>query len=298
MGRMLRVGELLLAVEGLALARTVFSGDDEATDRRIGEIEAIVDALRERRDPEAIERLAVRVSEQDPRSGYADWAESYDGPENPLIAVEQPIVHEIVRTLPPGDALDACCGTGRHAALLQRLGHRVTGIDQSPEMLALARSKVPDATFVEGDLLGPGAGPLPDAAFDLTTCALALTHFDDLVAPIAALARVTRPGGTVVLSDIHPFATLLDGQAVFSADDGDTRFVRNVVHPISSYLEAFRAAGLTVRRCIEKTIGEDEGPLAQLAGILRPEAARAAYLGLPFLLVWELERPLSASDRS
>src|SRR5205823_4757833 len=72
---------------------------------------------------------------------YREWAATYDEPGNQLIDIEGPIVQRILDALPPADALDAACGTGRHTAHLAARGHRVIGVDASPEMLERARAK-------------------------------------------------------------------------------------------------------------------------------------------------------------
>ena len=51
-------------------------------------------------------------------------------------------------TVAPGAALDAACGTGRHARRLAELGHHVIGVDASPAMLERARAALPQATFL------------------------------------------------------------------------------------------------------------------------------------------------------
>jgi ubiquinone/menaquinone biosynthesis C-methylase UbiE len=91
------------------------------------------------------------------------------------------------------------------------MGHRVTGIDPSPEMLEVARTKGLPATFVPGSF---DPLPLPDDSVDLVTCALALTHVSDLGPPIAEMARIVRHCGRVVLSDVRPTATVTGGQAL------------------------------------------------------------------------------------
>ncbi len=54
--------------------------------------------------------------------------------------------------LSPGDSiLDVGCGSGQVAAQLSARGFRVTGVDESEAMLALARQNAPDATFIQGD---------------------------------------------------------------------------------------------------------------------------------------------------
>jgi ubiquinone/menaquinone biosynthesis C-methylase UbiE len=65
-----------------------------------------------------------------------------------------------IEDLPPKRTLDVACGTG---FMTRRLRGEVTGLDQSEEMLAIARERVPDAAFVAGDALHL---PFPDGSFD------------------------------------------------------------------------------------------------------------------------------------
>lgn len=294
MAHRVRVGELLLAIEGLALTRHLFGGDPATVASRLDGMRATLATLDahgpDRHDGDGpVEAFGVELGEADLAEGYERWSASYDAAENPLLTVEEPILRALIADLPPCAVLDACTGTGRHAAILSRLGHTVTGLDQSSHMLDLARAKVPDATFVECDLVA--GREIADAPFDLVVCALALTHFASLAAPVAALAAMTRPGGRIVLTDMHPTAVLLSGQALFNDErDGRTRFVRNHVHHVSHYLEAFAAAGLRVDRCVEHLLRPGEGPMANLAGHLRPEATADAYLGMPYVLAWSLTK--------
>jgi SAM-dependent methyltransferase len=61
----------------------------------------------------------------------------------------------LVDSYGPATVLDAGCGTGRVAIELSRRGHAVVGVDQDPAMLAVARQKAPQLTWVEGDLADP-----------------------------------------------------------------------------------------------------------------------------------------------
>jgi len=63
--------------------------------------------------------------------------------------------------------LDAGCGTGRVGGRLAAAGHRVTGVDLDPELIAVARADHPDATWLVGDLSELDLG----AAFDVIVCA-------------------------------------------------------------------------------------------------------------------------------
>ena len=74
------------------------------------------------------------------------WAAGY------LRDFEDGLQETILPLVRPGArVLDLCCGTGRLAAWLSERGFDVTGVDQSAQMLAVARMHAPDATFVEAD---------------------------------------------------------------------------------------------------------------------------------------------------
>jgi demethylmenaquinone methyltransferase/2-methoxy-6-polyprenyl-1,4-benzoquinol methylase len=96
-----------------------------------------------------------------------------------------------------GRVLDVATGTGLVAARLDERGFRLTGLDQSPEMLARARERLGGrAELVEGSA---DALPFPDAAFDHLTFTYLLRYVDDPAATLAELARVVRPGGTIAM---------------------------------------------------------------------------------------------------
>jgi demethylmenaquinone methyltransferase/2-methoxy-6-polyprenyl-1,4-benzoquinol methylase len=94
-----------------------------------------------------------------------------------------------------GHVLDVATGTGLVAAALLRAGFRVTGLDQSPGMLAVARERLgPEAGLVEASA---ESLPFPDRAFDHLTVTYLLRYVDEPAAVLAELARVVRPGGTI-----------------------------------------------------------------------------------------------------
>lgn len=276
-------GQYFLAVQGLALLREALVRPTAGTPR-VDEIRDIAAKFEE--FPHS---LQIPMIEHDVDEGYTKWSETYDGP-NPAIEAEEPIVRAILAGLPAGDALDAACGTGRYAAHLAALGHRVIGVDGTAAMLDVARTKLPDVQLREGRL---EALPVEDASIDVLTCTLALTHVADLGPVMREFARVLRPGGTAVLSDIHPFNTVVGGSiAGFSGGDVSKGipYVRNLTHHISEYLQAFRTAGLDVVDCMEPRMGDVQIERLPSYG-LYPDATRQAYEGIPGLLIWQLQRP-------
>jgi SAM-dependent methyltransferase len=129
----------MLGLEGVALLRA-FAGngfDRAFVEARIAETRTLLDHAA------PLVGEGVDVGQVSTVDGYRAWSVTYDEPGNPLIVVEEPIVHQILDGLPAGSALDAACGTGRHAEYLAARGHRVIGVDISPDMLARARIRVP-----------------------------------------------------------------------------------------------------------------------------------------------------------
>ena len=97
---------------------------------------------------------------------------------------------------PADEVLDVATGTGAVAReLLRQKGCAVVGVDQSPEMLAVAREHLP-ATV---KLVEASAEHLPfeHGSFDALTVTYLLRYVDDPGATLAELARVVRAGGTV-----------------------------------------------------------------------------------------------------
>jgi ubiquinone/menaquinone biosynthesis C-methylase UbiE len=234
--------------------------------------------------------LAIPVAEYDLDEGYAAWAPRYDEP-NPAVETSRAVMAAMLVDAPPGVALDAACGTGGQAEQLASLGYEVIGVDGSDEMLDVARAKVPAATFRRGDL---DALPLDDASVDVVTCSLALTHVTELGPAIADFARVLRPGGCVILADIHPLAvTFGAAAAIFPTGEEGLQFayVRNHLHQVADYVTAAIAAGLTVADCREP-IYPESAITGNPAYAVVPDAVRQTYEGLPFVLAWRLVKPV------
>ncbi|HEX3617408.1 MAG TPA: methyltransferase domain-containing protein [Solirubrobacteraceae bacterium] len=280
MTRNVSLRELIAGVEGLALLRNLYDGTDEAAGERLAELRRVLD------DPAL--GAAEATPEHDAASGYAVWSDSYDEPGNPVIAIEQAVVGELLAARPSGTALDAACGTGRHARTLVDLGHTVEGFDLTPEMIERARVSVPEASFEVADLRKLRYA---DASFQTVVCGLALAHLPELEVAIAELSRVLAGGGQLIISVLHPFQALLGWNAPFSGADGSRGFVREHPHLHADYLAAFASSGLQLSRCVEPTITESELGAKKRAFRHIPEATAAAYLGLPAVLVLAADKP-------
>jgi SAM-dependent methyltransferase len=283
----------VLGLEGIALMRA-FTGefDREFTEARFAEIRRLL-------DDESLLGAGVVVERLETVDGYRSWAATYDEPGNSLIEAEEPVVRDILDTFSPGTALDAACGTGRHADYLASHGHRVVGVDSSPDMLAQARNRVPSAEFRLGDLRRL---PLGDAEVDTVVCGLALSHVPVLEPVIAEFARVLRPGGNLVISDIHHEYVFRGANHPMITPDGARARLFGHRHRAGEYLSAALPLGLQVRSFHEEcrfkpedhhpTPTRDPGPWDDWPWSLNaliPDAVRAANAGIPETSIWHFQ---------
>lgn len=112
--------------------------------------------------------------------------------------------------------LDVGCGTADLCLLMgSQVGTtgRITGLDLSPEMLAVGRRKVERSAFrdrirlVQGNAL---ALPFSKGSFDVVTSGFVMRNVADLERALAEMVRVTRPGGRVVIIELsHPVSPLI-----------------------------------------------------------------------------------------
>jgi SAM-dependent methyltransferase len=124
----------------------------------------------------------------------------------------------ILRAMPEGcgDALDVGCGDGLLARKLTGRAKRVTGIDNSRQMIARARELAAghqDLTFVEGDFL---TADLPAAGYDFI-CSVSTIHHMNLEAALTRMRQMLRPGGTLVVVGLAYETTPADWATTIAA---------------------------------------------------------------------------------
>jgi malonyl-CoA O-methyltransferase len=223
----------------------------------------------------AVERLPTR-------EGYDRWSVCYDEEDNPLIALEEPKVVELLGDVSGLRILDLGCGTGRHALRLAAAGANVTAIDFSEGMLAQARKRAGDLQidFRAHDLTQPL--PFADAAFDRIICGLVLDHIPQPQPLFAEMRRVCTPAGCAVISVMHP-AMMLRGVEARFTDRTTGREIRpaSTRHQVTDYIKAVLAAGWTLEHASEHEV--------DAALIARSERARK-HAGWLMLLLLRLTR--------
>jgi SAM-dependent methyltransferase len=157
-------------------------------------------------------------------------------------------------------------------------------IEKSPEMLAVARTKssalgLSRIHFCAGDI---ACGlPVPVHAVDLVVCALALCHIRPLHETVSALCETIRPGGYLLITDLHPVAVSA-GLVTLFFYRGIQYAIETVTHSRDDYLCAIKAARARLVATRDLLLGEAFDRMPQ--GL--PETvANARWPDLPFCLV-------------
>jgi SAM-dependent methyltransferase len=163
-------------------------------------------------------------------------------------------------------ALDVGCGEGRMCRLLAELGVQAIGIDPTAALLDEARRRDPAGDY---RIASAEALPFADGDFDLVISCLTMIDIPDFRAAIGQMARVLAPGGVLLVANLTPLQTAAMGRGWRAEDGGgpedgmvfaldryleewpewvEWRGIRivNWHRPLSAYIQAYLAAGLTL----------------------------------------------------
>ena len=127
------------------------------------------------------------------QEGWERNAADYDAIDLPATRQAFVPLLDSVGNLHGRRVLEVASGTGHLAEQAVARGATVVGVDVAPTMVALARQRVPGATFHEGDA---EALPFEDEQFDVVLCGFGLLHFAQPAQALREAARVLKPGGT------------------------------------------------------------------------------------------------------
>jgi ubiquinone/menaquinone biosynthesis C-methylase UbiE len=192
---------------------------------------------------------------------YDRWSRTYDTDANTTRDLDAEVLRRSSLEIDGRDVLELGCGTGKNTVWLAERAHRVIGIDFSPGMLEVARTRVPldRVTLVQHDVREHW--PLDDASVDFVVANLILEHLSNVTPVFAEAARVLRPGGIMYSCELHPYRQLRGGQAHFTDEwSGETVFAPAFQHTIAEYVNAAVQSGLAVHRLDEWTETDAAAP--------------------------------------
>lgn len=213
------------------------------------------------------------------RAAYRSWADTYDT-ETVVSALDERAVQVLTPPLAGQRLLDAACGTGRRIRSTDAVA---TGIDLVFEMLSVGRAnEVTRLACADMNAL-----PFGDASFDVVWCRLALGHLATVENAYRELARVSTPGGTLVVSDLHSAAAHAGHARSFRERDGTTRNVEHFIHDEATHTAAAARSGLQLVEVVVLSVGPEVRPFYENAG---KRDAYEAQIGLPLLLALRFKK--------
>ena len=191
----------------------------------------------------------------DVRTGYGEWVATYentvqDAMDIALLEALGSIPWRAIQT-----AADLGCGTGRTGAWLRQHGvSSVDGVDLTPEMLAVARSRGVYRRLVEADVNSTG---LDSAAYELVSVCLVDEHLAELQPLYREAWRLTRPAGFFVLVGFHPPFIMASGMPThYTSGSGEPVAIDTHVHLLSEHVTAALNVGWSLREMKERVIDD------------------------------------------
>ena len=142
---------------------------------------------------------------QESRQYWDDLASSFD--DEPDHGLRDSLVleawTELLKTwIPAANAtiLDIGCGTGSLSVILARLGHTVTGIDLSPSMISLARTKAAAYGLeIEFHIMDASHAQFAEHQFDVILCRHLLWALSEPEQVLQRWIKLLKPGGRLIL---------------------------------------------------------------------------------------------------
>jgi SAM-dependent methyltransferase len=191
----------------------------------------------------------------DVRSGYREWAATYDQTVEDAMDID---LLDALHTVPwptTRSAADLGCGTGRIGSWLRDRGiESVDGVDVTTEMLAIARARNVYRRLMEADVTSSG---LEADEYDLVMTCLVDEHLADIQPLYSEAWRLARPGGHYVLVGYHPHFIMATGIPThFDTDTGEPVAIETHVHLLSEHVAAGLAAGWTLVEMRERIVDD------------------------------------------
>jgi cytosine/adenosine deaminase-related metal-dependent hydrolase/ubiquinone/menaquinone biosynthesis C-methylase UbiE len=228
-----------------------------------------------------------------PSDVFDAWARVYDEQPNPLLSLEQRFLSRMLPVAAGLNILDAGCGTGRWLQFLA--AHRpasLVGVDTSSEMLRRASIKLGTASTL--NLGSCTALPVPDTAIDLVLSSFVLSYLEDVEIFAREVHRVTRPGATIFVSDMHPgTAIACDWKRSFKAKGTEEHLLTNGLS-IEQITDIFQACGFELLTRIEPCFEAPEKITFEQNGKLE---AYESFAQRPAIYILQFRKKLASALR-
>ena len=172
------------------------------------------------------------------------WIESLGaGGDFSRVAVLDRPMMAAVRSSGAQRALDVGCGEGRFCRMMAEAIPEVVGIDPTARLLAEAR-RLGGAIYQEG--VGENL-PYEDGAFDLVVSYLSLIDIADSRAAITEMARVSRPGGLILIGNLNSWVTAAQTEGLGIQRNAQGHGTVTIVDYLKAYPVTVEWAGVRIK---------------------------------------------------
>ena len=176
------------------------------------------------------------------QDSYNEWADIYDTNKNLTRDLDSKVTQNLLANRRFDSILELGCGTGKNSLFFAQIGKSIHALDFSEGMILKAKEKLTadNVRFEAADLTGQW--PCNNEAYDLIACNLVLEHIENLSHVFSESARTLKPGGTILVNELHPFKQYGGAKARFERS-GLTVEEEAFVHHISDFYNAAEADG-------------------------------------------------------
>lgn len=202
-----------------------------------------------------------RSDEASVREAYDNWSRTYDDDRNRTRDLDGVVTRSLLGELSFKSVIEVGCGTGKNTPLFSQIGEQVLSLDFSEAMLQRAHDKmlqsgITNVTFRKTDITQ--SWPCESASADLISFNLVLEHIEELGRVFAEAALCLVDGGTLFVSELHPFRQYEGTKARFEREGLSTE-IAAFVHHASDFLSQAYGHGLMLVRMDEWWHEEDAG---------------------------------------
>jgi SAM-dependent methyltransferase len=191
----------------------------------------------------------------DVRTGYGEWVTTYEQTVQDVMDIA--LLDELTEVSWPTArrAVDLGCGTGRTGTWLHDHGvTSIDGVDLTPEMLEVARSRGMYERLIEADVTSTG---LRAETYDLLVACLIDEHLPDVRPLYQEARRLATPDACWVLVTFHPHFIMASGMPThFTSETGESIAIDTHVHLLSDHIMAGLRSGWTLVEAREGVVDE------------------------------------------
>ncbi|MHB8579866.1 MAG: class I SAM-dependent methyltransferase [Ignavibacteriaceae bacterium] len=194
----------------------------------------------------------------DPEKAYNIWADIYDSDNDNLVfRMEEEILDSLMVTLNLSGklTLDYGCGTGRNwKRLLKYNAGKIIGCDISQKMLEKLKNKY---TEYETYLIKKNSSlPVKTGTIDFIFSTLVIAQINNLKKTFHEWDRLIKPGGLILLTDLHPDILSAGGKRTFEKN-GKVYEIKNYIHSIGKIKKLCESFNMEIVGFKERFILED-----------------------------------------